>query len=381
MNKIFPEEMIKMSVEHHFSRYSTRSVVVYLLILILVTGSFISLFFIRMDIIITGRGIIRSSTEPVSILSLVSGEVFRVNLSENKMVSRGDTLIWLRHDKFSVRMEYLQKLIEENQDFIRDTEHLINEQYANLRTELYRTAYWEFRQKLEESDIIIDHYSKLLERTQRLYLRQVIPFTELEETEFQLKRYTEERNMIIRMKRNEWLKQKTDYEQLNKRYSDELSGIMKELNNYFIQSPGTGHLTQSLGIMVGSFITAGQHVALLSPNESLVVETLIPPHDIGYLHTGMEVIYQIDAYNYNTWGMASGELTDISTDVYMLETMPFFKVRSTINETHLTLKNGYMGELKKGFTTSVRFKVAKRTLAQMLLEKADRWLNPGVINQ
>jgi len=379
MNKIFPAEMIKMSVEHHFSKYSTRSVVVYLLILILVIGSFISLFFIRMDIIVTGRGIIRSSTEPVSIISLVSGEVIQVNLSENSLVSRGDTLIWLRHDKYSVRMEYLQKLVRENQDFIRDTEHLINERYANVETDLFRTAYWEFRQKLEEMEIIIDHYSKLLERTQRLYLRQVIPFTELEETEFQLKRYTEERNMIIRMKRNEWLKQKTEYEQLNKRYTDELAGLKKELDNYFIQAPGTGHLTHSQGIMTGSFITAGQPVAVLSPNESLVVETLIPPHDIGYLHAGMEVIYQIDAYNYNTWGMASGKLSDISTDVYMLESMPFFKVRSSIDETHLTLKNGYRGELKKGFTTSVRFKVAKRTLAQMLLEKADSWLNPGVI--
>lgn len=381
MNRIFPAEMIKMSVEHHFAKYSTRSIVVYLLILILVIGSFISLFFIHMDIVVTGRGIIRSSTEPVSIISLVSGEVIQVNLSENSLVSRGDTLIWIRHDKYSLRMEYLQKLIGENHNFIRDAEHLLNEQYANLGTDLFRTAYWEFRQKLEETDVIIDHYSKLLERTQRLYLRQVVPYTELEETEFQLKRYTEERNLFIRMKRNEWLKQKTEYEHLNKRYSDELSGLQKEVDNYFIQAPGEGHLTQSLGIMTGSFITAGQPVAVLSPNEQLVVETLIPPRDIGCLHTGMEVIYQIDAFNYNTWGMASGMLTDISTDVYMLESIPFFKVRSTINETHLRLKNGYTGELKKGFTTSVRFKVAKRTLAQMILEKADRWLNPGVINQ
>lgn len=380
MNKMFPAEMIKMSVEHHFSKYSSRSVLVYLLILILVIGSFVSLFFIRMDIIVTGRGIIRSSTEPVSIVSLVSGEVKKVNLSENSLVTRGDTLIWLRHDKLTVRMEYLRKLISENQSFIRDVEYLLNEQYANLENELFRTAYWEFRQKLEEMDIIIDHYSKLLERTQRLYLRQVIPFTEMEETEYQLKRYTEERNMIIRIKRNEWLKQKTEYEQLNKRYFDELSGLVKELDNYFILSPGTGHLTHSQGIMAGSFISAGQQVAVLSPNESLVVETLVPPQDIGYLHTGMEVLYQIDAYHYNTWGMASGMLTDISTDVYMLDTMPFFKVRSTIHETHLTLKSGYMGELKKGFTTGVRFKIAKRTLAQMLIEKADRWLNPGVVN-
>lgn len=377
---IFPAEMIKMSVEHHFSKYSTRSVVIYLLILILVIGSIISLFFIQVDINVTGRGILRSSTEPVSIISLVSGEAVRVNLSENSLVSRGDTLIWLRHDKYSVRMEYLQKLIGENQDFIQDAERLINEQYTDVKTELFRTAYWEFRQKMEETGVIIDHYSKLLERTQRLYLRQVIPFTELEETEFQLKRYTEERNMIIRMKRNEWLKQKTEYEQLNKRYADEISGLKKELTNYFIQAPGTGHLTHIQGVMAGSFITSGQQVAVLSPYESLVVETLVPPQDIGYLHTGMEVTYQVDAYNYNTWGMASGMLTDISTDVYIMDTMPFFKVRSTIYESHLTLKNGYTGELKKGFTTSVRFKVSRRTLAQILLEKADRWLNPGVVN-
>lgn len=112
-----------------------------------------------------------------------------------------------------------------------------------------------------------------------------------------------------------------------------------------------------------------------------MAEHLVAPQDIGYLQKEMPVLFQVDAYNYNQWGLATGNIIDISNEIHVINGAPFFKVRCSLNEEELSLKNGYSGKLKKGLTTTARFKVTKRTLAQLLFDKADDWLNPKLIKE
>jgi len=126
-------------------------------------------------------------------------------------------------------------------------------------------------------------------------------------------------------------------------------------------------------------VSANEVLAEISPDSGMVVETYIPPKDIGYLTVGTQVNLQIDAYNYNQWGMASGNVIAISADVFTDSGQPYFKVRCKLNEDKLALNNGYEGKLKKGMTLQARFFVTKRTLFQLLYDKADDWLNPNII--
>ena len=70
----------------------------------------------------------------------------------------------------------------------------------------------------------------------------------------------------------------------------------------------------------------------------------------GQILIGMPTVYQVNAYNYNQWGLATGKIADISNEIFFIENQPFFKVWCNLNETHLSLKNGYKGKLKKGLT-------------------------------
>jgi membrane fusion protein, peptide pheromone/bacteriocin exporter len=54
-----------------------------------------------------------------------------------------------------------------------------------------------------------------------------------------------------------------------------------------------------------------------------------------------------------------------------------FNVRCTLNQSHLQLQNGVKGEIRKGMTFQARFIVARRSLFQLLYDKADDWLNPS----
>ena len=92
----------------------------------------------------------------------------------------------------------------------------------------------------------------------------------------------------------------------------------------------------------------------------------------------MPVVLQVDAFNYNEWGTVTGKIASISSDIVIVNDQPAFKVRSTINQDHLTLKNGYRGTLKKGMTVHARFLVNERNLYQLLYDNVENWLNPMV---
>ena len=88
---------------------------------------------------------------------------------------------------------------------------------------------------------------------------------------------------------------------------------------------------------------------------------------------------QLDAYNYNQWGVITGSVDEIYNDVIVDEAQSraYFRVNCTLNSTKLYLKNGYEGDVKKGMSAQVLFIVAKRSLVNLLYDKIDNWLNPN----
>lgn len=95
--------------------------------------------------------------------------------------------------------------------------------------------------------------------------------------------------------------------------------------------------------------------------------------------TGQPVIFQIDAFDYNYFGMAQGVVSYIAND-YIAQQQgqaPVFKVRCRLNTTKMALRNGYQNTLKKGLTFQARFVIGERTLWQLLWDKLDDWLNPN----
>lgn len=71
----------------------------------------------------------------------------------------------------------------------------------------------------------------------------------------------------------------------------------------------------------------------------------------------MAVRFQVDAFNYNQWGMATGKVLEISNDIYTIDEKPVFIVKCQLDKEFLQLKNGYKGYLKKGMTLQARFMI------------------------
>jgi HlyD family secretion protein len=101
------------------------------------------------------------------------------------------------------------------------------------------------------------------------------------------------------------------------------------------------------------------------------------PKDVVQLKKGQRARLQIDGYAYTEWGILPGIISEVGSDMIVMNNQPAFKVLVKLENTKLTLANGISGEVKKGMTCQVRFPINRRSLLQLLYENSSQWFNPG----
>jgi len=149
------------------------------------------------------------------------------------------------------------------------------------------------------------------------------------------------------------------------------------MTNRIVLAPTGGEIIQSSDIQTGSIVSAGQKIAEISPEGDLVATCFVRPADIGFIHESQRVKIQVDAFNYNEWGMLQGEIIDISDDMILENgSVAYFRIKCKPEKTFLTLKNGYKAEIKKGMSLNTRILVIRRSIYNLLFDKADKWFNP-----
>ena len=379
---IFPVEIAEHSVEQHWAEHTTRSQVVYIALIAFVALAVASLPFIYVDVTVQSSGLIRPIAEKTEVKSPTTGKVAEVLVSDNETIRKGQLLLTIQTDLLDQQLSFDRQRAEELQTYDRDLTKLIAEDLTNvaqpprLVSPLYSQAYYEFRQKAAGIKTRITQAQKDYDRAATLAQKQVIARKTVEERRLTLDMAEAELSSLIAQQRNQWqvsLRQHRD--ELAKLLANQ-QRLEKEKEQFRLVAPENGTIQNFSGIYPGSYVFTNQTIAELSPDSLLVIESYVSPADIGFLHPDMPVTFQVDAFNYNEWGTITGEVLSISSDVTVINDQPVFKVRSTLDQTHLTLRNGYRGNLKKGMTVHARFRVNERSLYQLLYDKVDDWLNP-----
>ena len=212
-----------------------------------------------------------------------------------------------------------------------------------------------------------------------LYNEKVIAEIDYLESKSNLQSIRSELELYKQKARNNWQIEITRLKLENNDIRASLKQLYDKKNQYVITAPATGSLLKVAGTQTGSFVSPGQKLAEISPEDKLIAECYVPSSDIGYIENGQTVRFQFDAFDYNQWGLLKGEVTKISDDAVVIDDRPVFKVRCKLPSTYLQLKNGQKGYLKKGMTLTGRFILTRRTLFQLLFDKVDDWLNPKMI--
>ncbi len=377
--KLFPKEIISISYESHFKKHSKSVKSIYLLIVILIMLFIVLLPFVKLTISTQARGVIQSINPSVYLIAPGSGRIEKCLMEENCHFKSGDTLVWIDQDKLNEKVMLVEDIIERNKTYLSDLNSLIKDNSKKLESDVYRQKFFAFNKKLSELSLEISIQKKEFERNEKLFQSGVIPIADFDRIKFKYQNSVKVREVFIESQKSEW---KLEIKTLNENQREllsELKQLNEERNFHFIISPVDGVVSNYKGQKEGSYLFMNQEVAMITPIDNLIVDVYVTPTDISFIKKGMKAKFQVDSYNYNQWGMGTGKVIDIAAQPNIQDDQVLFRVRCSLDQTHLKLKSGYAGALKNGLTLTSRFEITERTLLQIIYDKADNWLNPKLI--
>lgn len=384
--KIFPPAIINQSVEVYDSHISVRSKAIYLLFLGILLAAIIALPLIYVDIAVQSRGTFQSALQRNSLMSSVGGRLEIWNLKENQKVKKGDVLAVIRGEVLNLEMQGLEERLTVLDEFIHDLNKLLkldlstySMEPVSLRSKFYQAILLEYQTKFNNQDAAVQKLERDFERAQTLFDGKALAFADYDIADIQYKQAKSQLDLISKQQRNLWEQELVNHQNERVRLLNQKSVFSEQMDQYKVIAGTNGTLINVLNLNEGDFVHPQQKLAEISPDTTLLAVTYISPMDIAFIEKGQEVSFQIDAYNYNQWGIATGKVIDIADDLSLLnEREAGFLVTCALDNPSLTLSNGQEGYVKKGMTYNARFVIARRSLFQLLYDKVDNWLNPQV---
>ncbi len=338
----------------------------------------VALPFVRVSLSIQGRGIIRPVSELAEVRIIPSAVVAAVFITEGQHVSKGDTLFMLSAMETDRQLDFWQKELIKYVNYISDLQFLTRESgYSACKTDLYKTEQNNFKKKLAEINSRIERADRDIARQKKLYENMLISRKEFEDLLFYQDQLENEKKIFESSILFKWQGELTKLCSERDDCLMQIDLLKKQKELYMICSPVDGTVESFTGIYTGTNLQSGQLVAVISPSNAMIAEVFIPAKNVGMLRNGMPVRIQVDAFNYNEWGMLTGKISRISDDYFLVNNVPVFKVKCTLITNTLKLKNGTPGTIKKGMTLSARFMIAKRSIFQLLYQKSDDLFNPS----
>jgi membrane fusion protein, peptide pheromone/bacteriocin exporter len=381
--ELLPDSVINNSIEVYSSRISGKSRVIYLIIIVSLVATLASLPLISVDISVQARGLFQADIEKQFITAPVNGRVAFTRINTGDKVVAGDTIFIMDAGGLEAQLNALESIRNENQRSVYDLEKLTgsNHQSAalninDLLTPRYVSELESYRRQIDRQIQIFQSSKIEYGRDSVLYIQNVISRADYERT---FSRYNLDKESIQQIMLNQQAKWQNDlairYDE-TKRLKAEMDHKKEEIGYRTVISPVPGTIIQSSDIQKGSFIAAGQRIAEISPESELVAIFFVNSSDIGFIEIGQSVRLQVDAYNYHQWGMLEGKISEISDDIMSDNSSAYFRIKCKPEITFLQLRNGVTSEVSKGMTFTARVMVTRRSLFELLFDKADKWFNP-----
>lgn len=376
---LLPNEWIENSIETYIYHHTTKSQIIYWVVLGAITISLIALPFIYVDISIQGSGIVRPVTEKTEIKSAVTEYIDSVFVREGEKVNRGDILLRFRTNNADNKINYQSNRLNDYETHLADLAYLAKgEVPATFCSPVRQQEYNYFIRRKNELETTLAQAKKEYLRNKTLFEKKVISEEEYDKYYFQ---YQSHQNELASLKESQISTWRTDQNSYRNLYNEMKTNQKQEIKNkdlYIVRSPVSGTVDQFSGIYKGSNIQAGQSLAVISPDSTLCFEIYVTPRDIGFLHIDMPVNIQVESFNYNEWGTLPGKVKEISSD-FLTDSQgnSFYKIKCRMEKNYLTLKStGKKGYLKKGMTVNAHFMITERSLFDLLYQKMDDWANP-----
>lgn len=367
---------MQYSAEDHFHRNNVRGKPLYLLVIVLLTASFIALPLIKVDITFSARGILRTEDNASRIMAPISGEIVRVFIKKNSFVHKLDTLIILNHHAIKNEIVDSRIAISLIKSYMDDLKELINDREF-LVTKRYNQAMMEYKHEISLLNSELAYTREIHNTNKGLYEEGYLARLDYESSRKQL--LAAETRLEVRKRKfqNRWQSElsayKLEYLQLNTR----MAHLENSMELHYIKAPATGYIADYTDLTTGSFITSNEVIARIVPDQELVATCMVPSDKISRIRTGQKVKLNIDTYPGSTYGRIEGTVESIPEDATIHSGVPGFPIICQIEQGFQHSSKYVDAELKSGMTFTALFLIAKKSLWQLIIEKGEKLLLPS----
>ncbi|WP_143305429.1 HlyD family secretion protein [Chitinophaga vietnamensis] len=372
---LFPAAIMQRSVFTWLPRVRSHTQVIYVTVLLVILCTLAALPLIKVDVSIAASGIVRPVTEKTELRSMVAGTIEQVLVADGASVQKGQVLLRLQEDISNSKLTQNQYELSQREAQIHDLETLVAGG-SRLQSLLYQQQYARFRASLQELAATVEKQRIDLEMYEKLFNEKVIAKKEYLDRKFEYEKSKAAYHSAVQQQRSAWAAELNQLRLEDNRLQADNRQLSKEKEWNLVKAPVSGTLQQFTGKYAGGYLQPGELLGIISPDSNIIAECYVSPRDIGYLKKGMPARFQVDAFNYNEWGMAKGVIQSIDNDFVLINNQPAFKVRCGFAGTTLSTTNGVSAALKKGMTLQARFILTRRSLFQLLYDKTDDWINP-----
>lgn len=364
------------TLENLIYKNKTKSISIYLVLVLVIMAMLFLLPVIKVDISSQSRGIIRSKTDNVPVTTIVSGRVTWLKLKNNVAVNKGDTLIKISKEGLITEKKTQDILSDATQLLLEDISNLLSNKVSHLQTAAAKEDFYKYQSHKNELQSKVSQTQINYNRNKILFDKGIIASAEYEKQLYEFRFANQALQSFVSQQKSTWENQKRELEERVKNIDGTVAKIKVEENNYVVLAPISGTIESFSGLQVGSFLNASQPIATISAVDNLIVESTISPNDIGLIKKNQVVKFQIDAFNYNQWGLLEGKVIDIDRNITIQGEQAFFKVRCALNSVEMKLQSGYKTKVSKGMTLTSRYIITRRSLFDLLFDKINDWLNP-----
>lgn len=355
----------------------------YIIIILCIVTFLASLPFIHTDISIKSTGITRPVTERTEVKPIMTGIIESIFYKEGDKVKKDAMILRLKDPNTKGKVILNNFEINQRELFIHDLKilttslELETSTLDKLTAPLYKQQLAKFTHQKQDLEASINKAKKELDINTPLAKDKIISGKEFYDIQINYQKLQSFYKAFVQEQLSIWQQELARYKLELSQYKQTLNVVNTDASYYIVKAPTSGIIQGINTRYQGGLLQANETLCTISPEGDLIGECYVPTRDIGLLKVGQKVRYQMEAFDYNYFGVLTGKVAMIDNDFTVINNTPVFKVRCSFDSTQLHLKNGFTGKLKKGLNFQARFIVARRSLWQLLYDKMDDWLNPN----
>lgn len=381
----YTAETIKHTAIAYKYKISTQSKIIYTSVLIIVTGILLALPFIKVKISVKSMGGgFQPLVEKQQLFAPITGRITKLMIRDNQSVKKGDTLLLMDASLPRTQGDLLQTRLSQLNQNLQDVDRIIYAlgqdkltlRLSDLRTGQYQASWQQYVQELKTNYLEKEQAERIYKRHESLYQNQVLTAAEFEKYTFDFEQAKAKWVLVSKNYKSKCQIEASQYRNELRQLQSTRQDYNEQEKQRVFKAPLDGSIQNMIGLHDGSYVIASQKIAEISPAGGLFAYCYLKPSDIGLIHKGQGVRFQVDAFQYNQWGILTGKVIDVADDASIINNQLFFKVKCSLDKNYLELKSGYKGYIKKGMTFTARFTVTERSLYQLLYDKIDNWIKP-----